>query len=54
MIKIIIWTIAVVTVMGLVLALILYLVAERFKVEEDPRIDQVEKAMPGANCGGCG
>ena len=54
MIKIIIWTIAVVTVMGLVLALILYLVAERFKVEEDPRIDLVEKAMPGANCGGCG
>ena len=54
MIKIIIWTIAVVTVLGLVLALVLYLVAERFKVEEDPRIDQVEKAMPGANCGGCG
>ena len=54
MIKIIIWTIAVVTVLGLVLALVLYLVAERFKVEEDPRIDQVEKAMPGANCGVCG
>ena len=54
MINIIIWTIAVVTVLGLVLALVLYLVAERFKVEEDPRIDLVEKAMPGANCGGCG
>ena len=54
MIMIIIWTIAVVTVLGLVLALVLYLVAERFKVEEDPRIDLVEKAMPGANCGGCG
>ena len=49
-----IWTIAVVTVLGLVLALVLYLVAQRFKVEEDPRIDAVEKAMPGANCGGCG
>ena len=23
-------------------------------MEEDPRIDEVEKAMPGANCGGCG
>ena len=54
MVKIIIWTIAVVTVLGLVLALVLYLVAQRFKVEEDPRIDEVEKAMPGANCGGCG
>ena len=54
MLKIIIWTIAVVTVLGLVLALVLFLVAKRFKVEEDPRIDEVEKAMPGANCGGCG
>ena len=49
-----IWTVAVVTVLGLVLALVLYGVARRFKVEEDPRIDDVEKAMPGANCGGCG
>ena len=52
--NVLIWTIAVVTVLGLVLALVLYLVAQRFKVEEDPRIDEVEKAMPGANCGGCG
>ena len=52
--KIIIWTIAVITLLGILLALILYLVAKRFRVEEDPRIDEVEKAMPGANCGGCG
>ncbi len=50
----IIWTVAVITVLGLVLALVLYLVAQKFKVEEDPRIDEVEKVMPGANCGGCG
>ena len=49
-----IWTIAIITVLGVVLALVLYLVAKKFKVEEDPRIDEVEKAMPGANCGGCG
>ena len=54
MIKIIIWTVAVITVLGLLLALVLYLVAKKFKVEEDPRIDEVEKVMPGANCGGCG
>ena len=54
MTNIIIWTIATITVLGLVLALVLYLVAKKFKVEEDPRIDDVEKAMPGANCGGCG
>lgn len=50
----IIQTIAVLTLLGLFLALVLFLVAKKFKVEEDPRIDEVEKAMPGANCGGCG
>lgn len=50
----IIWTIVIIALLGLALAVILYLVAEKFKVEEDPRIDLVEKVMPGANCGGCG
>lgn len=50
----IIWTIAIIAGMGLLLAVILFFVAKRFKVEEDPRIDEVEKVMPGANCGGCG
>ena len=50
----IIWTVAILTVLGLLLALILFWVARKFRVEEDPRIDEVEKALPGANCGGCG
>lgn len=50
----IIWTIVILAGLGLVLSLVLYLVAKKFKVEEDPRIDGVEKVMPGANCGGCG
>lgn len=50
----IIWTIVILTVLGLLLAVILFWVAKKFKVEEDPRIDEVEKEMPGANCGGCG
>ncbi|MCQ2146882.1 MAG: RnfABCDGE type electron transport complex subunit B [Bacteroidales bacterium] len=50
----IIWTIVIIAALGLALAVILYFVAEKFKVEEDPRIDLVEKVMPGANCGGCG
>jgi Na+-translocating ferredoxin:NAD+ oxidoreductase RNF subunit RnfB len=29
-------------------------VAQKFKVVEDPRIDLVNEALPGANCGGCG
>ena len=39
---------------GLVAAILLYLIAQKFKVEEDPRIDQVQEVLPGANCGGCG
>ena len=41
-------------VTGLLAAFILYFVAQRFKVEEDPRIDLVQEVLPGANCGGCG
>ncbi len=39
---------------GLASAVILYFVAQKFKVIEDPRIDDVEEKLPGANCGGCG
>jgi Na+-translocating ferredoxin:NAD+ oxidoreductase RNF subunit RnfB len=39
---------------GAVSAVILYLVAQKFKVFEDPRIDVVEGSLPAANCGGCG
>lgn len=39
---------------GLLLALVLFLAAKAFYVEEDPRIDQVQEVLPGANCGGCG
>lgn len=40
--------------LGLVAAVILYFVASKFKVFEDPKIDEVEEALPAANCGGCG
>ena len=50
----IIWTVAILTVLGLVLSLVLFWVARKFRVEEDPRIDDIEKTLPGANCGGCG
>lgn len=39
---------------GAVAAVLLYVIAQKFRVEEDPRIDDVEKMLPGANCGGCG
>lgn len=40
--------------LGALSALILFAAAQKFKVFEDPRIDQVEEALPAANCGGCG
>lgn len=39
---------------GAISAVILYLVAQKFKVFEDPRLAQIEEILPGANCGGCG
>ncbi len=39
---------------GVAAAIILYFVAQKFKVIEDPRIDEVDEVLPGANCGGCG
>ena len=41
-------------VIGAFSALILYLVAKKFYIFEDPRIDEVEAALPSANCGACG
>ncbi|MBN2772992.1 MAG: Fe-S cluster domain-containing protein [Prolixibacteraceae bacterium] len=50
----ILYTVITLCVIGIAAAVILYFVAQKFKVYEDPRIDEVEEALPGANCGGCG
>ncbi len=39
---------------GVLAAVILYFVSQKFKVYEDPKIDDVVLLLPGANCGGCG
>lgn len=51
---IIIYTVLTLVGIGAAAAIILFFVAKRFKVYEDPRIDEVEEALPLANCGGCG
>ncbi|MDA3890866.1 MAG: Fe-S cluster domain-containing protein [Salinivirgaceae bacterium] len=51
---IVIYTIISLCALGVLAALILYFVAQKFMVIEDPRIDEVEGMLPGANCGGCG
>ncbi|MDR0544463.1 MAG: RnfABCDGE type electron transport complex subunit B [Odoribacteraceae bacterium] len=50
----IIYTVVSLCAIGVASAVVLYLVARKFRVEEAPRIDQVEALLPGANCGGCG
>ena len=52
--NLIVSSIIVLGVIGLASAIILYFVAQKFKVEEDTRIDEVTELLPGANCGGCG
>lgn len=51
---IVLFSLLVLGVTGVVAAVLLYFVALKFKVEEDPRIDLVQEVLPGANCGGCG
>jgi Na+-translocating ferredoxin:NAD+ oxidoreductase RNF subunit RnfB len=47
-------TIISLSLLALVAAVILYFVAQKFKIYEDPRIDEVQAVLPAANCGGCG
>jgi Na+-translocating ferredoxin:NAD+ oxidoreductase RNF subunit RnfB len=52
--NIILISVIVLGVIGLLSGLILYFTAQKFKVYEDPKIDEVEEVLPSANCGGCG
>lgn len=52
--EVIIYAVGSLGMLAIVAAIILYFVAQKFKVFEDPRIDDVEEVLPSANCGGCG
>lgn len=52
--KLIILAIIVLGVLGLFFGIIIYIVGQKFKVVEDPLIDEISEQLPGANCGGCG
>jgi electron transport complex protein RnfB len=47
-------TIISLSLLALMSAVILYFIAQKFKIYEDPRIDEVQAVLPAANCGGCG
>ena len=46
--------IAVLGGLGLVFGLVLAAASKLFYVEVDPRLEKLNDALPGANCGGCG
>lgn len=52
--QVLIYSIISISSIGALAAVILYFVAQKFKVFEDPKIDEVADKLPGANCGGCG
>jgi Na+-translocating ferredoxin:NAD+ oxidoreductase RNF subunit RnfB len=52
--SVLIFAVVSLSAIGLVSAVVLYFVARKFKVIEDPRIGIVEESLPAANCGGCG
>lgn len=46
--------IAVLGGLGLIFGLVLAAASKLFYVETDPRLEQLNECLPGANCGGCG
>lgn len=52
--SILIFAVVSLSAIGLISAVVLYFIAQKFKVIEDPRIGLVEESLPAANCGGCG
>ncbi len=50
----ILYSFVVIAVLGLVLGIGLSIADKKLKVEKDSKLLDLEAAMPGANCGGCG
>ncbi len=51
---ILLYSILVLGGMGLAAGMILAYLSRRFAVWEDPKVKEIEEALPGANCGACG
>ena len=47
-------TLIVLAALGVVFGIALAIVAARFVVKVDPKVEQVRETLPGANCGACG
>ena len=47
-------TLIVLAGLGIVFGVALAIVAARFVVKADPKVEKVRETLPGANCGACG
>ncbi len=54
MFELVVLSVGLVVCMGILLGLGIGITARVFEVKQDPRIELVLDALPGANCGGCG
>ena len=52
--KTIYYAVALLAVLGVIFGIALAVVASKFVVKVDPKVDQVRETLPGANCGACG
>src|SRR5512145_301469 len=48
------WGLVVLAVLGVIFGIALAIVASKFVVKVDPKVEQVRETLPGANCGACG
>ncbi len=51
---IVLYSILTLAIMGLIIGILLGIASEIFKVEVDPRVENIEEILPGLNCGACG
>jgi len=44
----------VLSILAIIFAFLIFFIDKKFKVEENPKIDEVQELLPGVNCGACG
>lgn len=49
-----VYSVSVLGGLGLLFGIILSLASKAFAVETDPKVEEIRKVLPGANCGACG
>ncbi len=50
----VLYAVLVLGVLGCVFGAVLAFASKIFEVQKDPRVEEIQETLPGANCGGCG